>query len=361
MPNEKHTQKAGDNSTQVQADLVQIGIDEKRVREIIKEENKLALKEMSIIAEDTAIKRFDNYTNILVPKLVKAELLESFSDPSIQVLFKQSEKTAVCTEREKDYELLSELLIHRIKKNGNYTTSAAIEKAVDEVNNISDEALLGLTIVFSILTYSPITGNIKNGLSVLDDLYGKIIRNANLPNNFDWIDNLEIVGAIRRSSNSKFRRLEDYYFESHKAYSSIGIKKDSENYNKAIEILRNNNIPQNILIENELDNNYVVIDHFNLNSFDDLNLVIKQGNVELSQPFSSSQKQALNEVVNLYENNNSDKNKFTELLKSYKNINILLEWWNDNLTKLHFSITAIGRVIAHTNAKSIDSTLPDLD
>lgn len=131
MPNDKHVQKAGDNSTQVQANLVQIGIDEKRVREIIKEENKLALKEMSLIAEDTAIKRFDNYTNVLVPKLVKAELLQSFSEPSIQVLFKQSEKTAVCTEREKDYELLSELLIHRIRKNGNYTTSAAIGKAVE--------------------------------------------------------------------------------------------------------------------------------------------------------------------------------------------------------------------------------------
>lgn len=47
---------------------------------------------MSLIAEDTAIKRFDNYTNVLVPKLVKAELLQSFSEPSIQVLFKQSEK-----------------------------------------------------------------------------------------------------------------------------------------------------------------------------------------------------------------------------------------------------------------------------
>lgn len=361
MPNDKHIQKAGDNSTQVQAGLVQIGIDEKRVREIIKEENQLALKEMSLIAEDTAIKRFDNYTNILVPKLVKAELLQSFSDPSIQVLFKQSEKTAVCTEREKDYELLSELLIHRIKKNGNYTTSAAIGKAIEEVNNISDEALLGLTITFSILTYTPITGDIKKGLSVLNNLYGKILGNSNLPSNLDWIDNLEIVGAIRRSSNSQFKRLEDLYFEMFKGYSSIGIKKDSENYNKAIEILKNNHIPSNILINNVFDDEYVKLDHFDLDSFDDLNLTIKQGNVELSQSLSASQKQALKDIVNLYEKNISNKGKFVELLKEYDNINLLLDWWNNNLTKLHYSLTAIGRVIAHTNAKSIDSTLPDLD
>ena len=107
MPSSTLIQKARDNTTQISVDTVKLGIDEKRVREIIKEENQLALREMKIIAEDTAIKRLDNYTNVLVPKLVKTEMLEAFSEPSIQVLFKQSERTAVCTERQKDYELLS--------------------------------------------------------------------------------------------------------------------------------------------------------------------------------------------------------------------------------------------------------------
>lgn len=54
-------QKAGDNSTKIQAGLIQVGIDEKRVREIISEENQLALKEIRIIAEDAAIKRLYDY------------------------------------------------------------------------------------------------------------------------------------------------------------------------------------------------------------------------------------------------------------------------------------------------------------
>lgn len=361
MPNKEYSQKAGNNSTQVQTNLIKIGIDEKRVREIIKEENQNALKQMSIIAKKTAIKRFDNYTNILVPKLVKAELLESFSDPSIQILFKQSEKTAACTERQKDYELLSELLIHRINKNENYTTSAAIAKAIDEVNNISDEALLGLTIIFSILTYTPTTGNVETGLATLDNLYGKILKNSNLPNNIDWIDNLEIVRAIRISTNSKFKRLEDYYFDTFKGYSSIGIKKNSLNYDKAQKILRENNMPVSILVDNIFNDNYVRISIFDLNSFDDLSLVSKEGSDGLSKKLTETQKKALKNIVDLYEKGSINKNKFIKLLKTYKNIDLLLEWWDTNLTKLHFSITAIGKVIAHTNAKSIDNTLPDLD
>lgn len=35
-------------------------------------------------------------------------MLESFADPSIQVLFKQYKRKAICKEREKDYEFLSE-------------------------------------------------------------------------------------------------------------------------------------------------------------------------------------------------------------------------------------------------------------
>ena len=210
MSNDKYTQKAGDNSTQIQSNLVQIGIDEKRVREILKEENQRILKETAIIAENVARGRLDNYTNVLVPKLVEAELLDKFSDPKIQMLFRQSEKTAVCTDRNKDYELLSELLIHRIKRDGNYTTGAAIKKAIDEVDNLSDDALLGLTIIFAIDSYVPVSGNVHEGLQTLNNLYGKIMKSKFI--NIDgksWLENLEIINAIRINPFSESKRLED--------------------------------------------------------------------------------------------------------------------------------------------------------
>ena len=313
MSNDKYTQKAGDNSTQIQSNLVKIGIDEKRVREILKEEKQIALKEMSIIAENVAQGRLDNYTNVLVPKLVKAELLDKFSDPKIQMLFRQSEKTAVCTDRNKDYELLSELLIYRIKRDGNYTIGAAIKKAIDEVDNLSDDALLGLTIIFAIDSYVPVSGDVHEGLQTLNNLYGKIMKSKFV--NIDgksWLENLEIINAIRINPILQNKRLEDIYLEAFDGYFSLGIKKDSDNYNKAIEILQNNQLPLYVLSENILDNNSV-------------------------------------------------REKYIDLLKSYEYINALILWWDNNIIDTSFNITSIGKVIAHTNAKSIDSTLPDLD
>lgn len=361
MKKDKSLQKAGDNSIQFQAETIQVGIDEKRVREMIKEENKIVLQEMSIIARDTAIERLDNYTDVYIPKLVRANLLASFADPAIQMLFKKSERTAICTEREKDYELLSELLIHRVNKKGNYTISAAIEKAINEVNNISDNALLCLTIVYAIISYTPKSGDIKEGLSVLDNLYGKIINNNTLPNDKDWIDNLEIVGAIKINNFSSFKKLEDIYFDNFKGYSNLGIKKDSENHKKAIKLLTDNNIPTEILVDNILNNEYVRLNIFSADSINNIKIIEKCNNTEITRSLTDLQKEALKEIINLYDKNDTNKTNFTNLLHSYKNFDLLLKWWNNTLTQPNFSITTIGKVIAHTNAKSIDYTLPDLN
>lgn len=360
MANDKYTQKAGDNSTQIQSNLVQIGIDEKRVREILKEEKQRVLKEIAIIAENVAQRRLNNYTDVLVPKLVKAELLDNFSDPKIQMLFRQSEKTAVCTDRNKDYELLSELLIHRIKRDGNYTTGAAIKRAIDEVDNLSDDALLGLTIIFAIDSYVPVSGDVHEGLQTLNNLYGKIMKSKFV--NIDgksWLENLEIINAIRINPLLQNKRLEDIYLEAFDGYFSLGIKKDSDNYNKAIEILQNNQLPLYVLSENILDNNYVRVNNRKKKEFKDTTFI--QNGIQMKMSINEQQKQALSEITDLYEDNNSVREKYIDLLKSYEYINALILWWDNNMIDTSFNITSIGKVIAYTNAKSIDSTLPDLD
>ena len=44
----------------------------------------------------------------------------------------------------------------------------------------------------------------------------------------------------------------------------------------------------------------------------------------------------------------------------YPNIKILIEWWNSTMIDISFKITAVGRVLACTNARRIDSTLPQI-
>lgn len=52
-----------------------------------------------------------------MPKIVQIDgALEKFAEPSFQFLLTEAHKTAASTERKADYELLSELLVHRIQK-----------------------------------------------------------------------------------------------------------------------------------------------------------------------------------------------------------------------------------------------------
>jgi hypothetical protein len=173
----KQSQKGGDGSTNIQTKntIVNVGIDEKRAREIYQEMNLQLRKDYSKEALYIANRRVTEFENRLMPKMEKVNgALEAFADPSFQLLLVEAQKTAAATERPADYDLLSELLIHRFQKGENRITRAGISRAVEIVDKISDDALLGLTVSHAITNFVLVSGDIRQGLSVLNDLFGKI-------------------------------------------------------------------------------------------------------------------------------------------------------------------------------------------
>ena len=350
MKENKMVQKSGDNSNQYQIENYYEGVSGAEieiiiteVRNIITEENKLLLENMKIVAAETAQQRLNNYTEVLIPRLVKSELLTAFSEPAVQVLFKSSEKTAICTERKTDYEMLSELIIHRINTKEDYTISAAISKAINEVNNISEQAMMTLTLLFSITTYTPSTGDIREGFKTLDDLYGHLLEFFNLPTDDNWRENLEIVNALRIIPIGKSKTLEDFLFDSLEGYSLLGFEKDNEALKKAIEKLNEVGLSDEILVPSDLDPNYVRLEISKESSIDKLRIVNNDSEEIKSVELNSSQRKVLHDIFN-----------------EYNNIKTVMNWWNDNITKFSFQITAIGRVLACTNAVRIDNSLPNI-
>lgn len=358
-------QKAGNNSVQYQVEKYYDGISGKElenvitdIRNFISEENKLLLENMRIVATETAQERLDNYTEILIPRLVKAEILTAFSEPAMQFLFKESEKTAISTDRETDYEMLSELLVHRIYNKEDYTISAAISKAINEVNNISEEALLTLTLVYAIQTYIPLSGNIREGLATLDTLYGQILKYYQLPEDTDWVDNLEVVNALKVTTIGGSKKLDDYFYEKIIGYSLLGIKKDNNDLKNFTKRLKEAGLPTSILVENEFDKEYVRLEIASESSIDDMYLNDSVNDVK--KDLTDSQKQIIFDIYKSYSNAAKvNQEKFNNALREFKNINTIIEWWNNNITNLSFKITAIGKVIACANAIRIDSTLPN--
>lgn len=367
----KQIQEAGDNSQQLQANnmIVNIvGIDEKRAREIYQEMNLQLRKDYSQEALNVANSRVAEFENRLLPKMEAIEgALEVFADPSFQVLLVEAQKAAASTERPADYELLSELLIHRFQKGNNRVIRAGISRAVEIVDKISDDALLGLTVFHSVGFFSPASGIIQQGLNTLNDLFGKLLY-SDLPVGSEWFDHLDILDAIRVDSFRQLKKIEVYYPENLSGYVDIGIEKNSEDFDKAIELLKNNRLPQNILIEHELNSNYVRVATPNKVEIDTMALyhhqMVDNGRFSIMKfPLSDEQKNIIKSIYDLYKKDESIKqqnvNKFMEEWNNQPNLRKLREWW-DNIN-VGIELTSVGRVLAHSNAQRCDKHLPPLN
>ena len=367
---DKQIQEAGDNSNQLQVRgnmILNVGIDEKRAREIYQEMSLQLRRDYTIEALNIADTRVAEFENKLMPKMEAVEgALETFADPSFLLLLGEAQKTAAATERPADYDLLSELLIHRFLKGENRIARAGISRAVEIVDEISDEALLGLTVFHAVSNFFPASGDILQGLNVLNDLFGKIIY-GQLPTSKDWVDHLDILDTVRISSFGELKKIQQYYPEMLVGYVEVGIEKNTENYNKAIELLTNAGIPQNILIEHALNANFVRINLPNREQVNSLTLqqIINHNGqlLTIPIPLSEGQKNAIKSVYDLYKTDENIKNQnigvFMEEWNKRPNLKTLREWW-DNI-KTSFEITAVGRVLAHSNAQRCDKNLPPLN
>lgn len=370
MLGNKQNQNAGNNSQQLQADkiIVNIGIDEKRAREIYQEMSLQVRRDYTQEALTIANSRVAEFENQLLPKMEAVYgAIEAFADPSFQILLVEAQKTAASTERPADYELLSELLIYRFQKGENRITRAGISRAVEIVDKISDDALLGLTVFHSVSYFFPVSGNIHEGLDALNDLFGKLFYEK-LPTGKEWLDHLDILDAVRINSFGGLKKIQQFYPEMLVGYIEIGIEKESENYKKAIELLTSNRLPQNILVEHAWNNNFSRLNFSNKNQIDSLTfqhqIPMNGGNLSNVQvPLSEEQKSALRAIYDLYKQDETVKQEnikvFMEEWDKRQNLKVLREWWDSIDTNIQ--LTSVGKVLAHSNAQRCDKSLPPLD
>lgn len=369
MMGNRQIQKAGGGSQQIQTDnlIVNVGIDEKRAREIYQEMNAQLRKDYSQEAFEIASSRISEFENKLMPKMDEVDgALEAFADPGFQLLLVEAQKTAASTERPADYDLLAELLIHRFKKGENRVIRAGITRAVEVVDEISDEALLGLTIFHTVTTFFPATGDIMQGLEILNDLFGKIIY-GDLPIGDEWLDHLDILDAVRINTMGNLKKIEQYYPEMIGGYVEVGIEKKSDNYNVAIELLKINGLSSNILVDHALNPDFVRLNLLNEDQISSLTLqqvTLKDGKLDLTpKPLTSEQINAIKSIYPLYKNDNTIKqNNIKQLMVEWDkkpNLKKLRNWW-DGMTS-SIQITSVGKVLAHSNAQRCDKNLPSLD
>lgn len=353
MNESKMIQKAGDESQQIQAGIVNIynGINEERCRAIFSELSEKALADKTAEALAIANIKVQEFEERLLPRIQSLENdFSSFAVPSFQQLIKKAQIAAACSDRELDYGLLTELIAHRVSNKGNIKKKASIEKAVEIVDKIDDDALCGLTMFHAMNRFNPVSGEISKGLNVINELYTKC-QYADLPSGKEWLDNLEILGAIRISQLGSFIKFEDYLCDNWEGYVCVGIKKDSQAYIDCCQLLQSVGLSSDWLSDNELLDGYVRL------------LLLNKASIDDKKSLSEDQKKVLYQIYDKYskDSNLSEqvRKNFKEKIYSLEGINIACQWWNG--TEDAFEITSIGSAIAQANAKRVDNSLPNLD
>ena len=356
MSGTKQIQEAGDNAQQINASQIVInniiGIDEHKIDEKIKQ----ALQIYSIEANNIATERMKNFADKLIPDLVKENLLEALREPSIQFILLDAQRSAASTERPADYSILSELLIHRIKKGNDRNIIAGVNGAVKIVNEISDDALSGLTVYYSLANFIPVSPEIYDGIKILNNMFSAIIIDNPLPEGNQWLDNLDVLNAVRIPSISSLNKFNTYYPKILSGYTETGINKSSIEYEQAMKIIQDSQLPQDILIDHQLMKNYV---RLSIADLADIEYNSELGEFNLSH----EQKKAVKKIYSLY---NQDKElhaktieAFLNLWDSFETLKQIKIWYNS--IRQNISVTSIGKALAHANAHRLYTDLPSLE
>lgn len=362
-------QIGGDSSLQVQSDTFnqQInnyyvsGVTEEQVITIFKEQAKNIIQEYGIIAEEKANERINKFENITLEKIHNLEAsLDAFKKPELRVFVSECYKSAVQTDLDSDYDVLSELLLERIKNDGNRAIYSYLKYATQIIPDLDSNALLALTVYFC--AYDLIFNATRplDVMRMMDELYKNVLY-AKLPEKSDWIEQLEILRCIKTHQFYMPLSYIEHFKKTYSAFFEIGIKENSENYVKTIEILNQNKIPSDIFEPHEFNPGYYKLSIARESDIDKRIAFKSFFGGNLIMP-TEEQKSALHAIYKLYESNSALKAaisaKIKDTLKTYQYINSIISWLDK--IKVSFSIASVGNLIANANSRIYEKQIPKL-
>lgn len=372
MADSSQIQKAGAGASQFQVGVLNVGIDEKRVREICDEKIAYAIEDLTFDARGLAEERIVELVEKTLSKIQDRKVgMSSFADPKFQRELIKAQASAAASDRKSDIDMLSELLVARMDGTLQRKTHTGISRAIEIVSDVDDDELTALTVVYAFANFRPVPVfgiELKKGLEALEGLF-KPMNVQVLPHGDEWMENLNMLDAIILSPQATFKKVIDYYAEVMDGYVCLGIEQGSPVFGKAQQVLLNAGLPKEMLVPNELMNGYVRLplvkqseyaEWPSLQSFPEAMARIPEG---LSIVLNAAQVAAMKEVLALY---TKDQNLIKQAKKAFE-----VEWqkypslaamqkWMDGLKK-SFNITKVGRALAYTNIRRYAPDLPALD
>lgn len=395
----KSEQTAGDNSTQVQAGTVNnyynttttniIGIDEERARNICKEEYAIAKANWTQEAQGIAQERVIALEDKLIPKMQQHdETLKIFGDPAFQFVLRKAQISAASSGEEKDLDILSELIVHRAEQNGNRERTLGITKAIEIIDQIPESSLIGLSTFYAIDRYESKSFDIHQELKTLDNLYKSILNDIELPVGTQWIENLDVLSAVRMGSSGiqSFKKMEEF-LSNQLAYLPMGIERNSQEYNEILselhkvglydpkeeiaELNEDNGDNKKVLkIEMPLFKEHPLREGFLICAYppeaftegNSISIKVNLGTQELDIPLNREQFLTFKHLSEItYKDGRNVESLTSKLIKewdNYENLKNVRIWWNQ--LPIFFTITPIGVAIANAYIRTKYPTIPSM-
>lgn len=343
-------QRAGNDSTLLQAaGDINIGVSEERAHQIALETSKHVISEFTADANAMIQERILKLDDRVIASLVREGRLQVFADPGFQRTYRKAQEGAAVSDRDSDYDLLAALMADRADRGSQRPIRAGIDRAVEVIDRIDDEALRGLTVFQAVSQYIPTSGDIDMGLNTMENLLSQLLDGP-LPVGREWLDHLDILDGVRISSVSELRKFQDYWFASVPGYLSTGIEAAAA--------------PQTPLHERTQFSKFIVPHKF------------KEGFVRVAAPSKEvlegwcasvepeSRQTLLDDAESIFRLSDIDeacRQPLMDLVQTLPALNKISTWWDAIPHAL--SITAVGRVLARANAERLDhkNILPPLD
>lgn len=369
MENIKQIQKAGSGAAVTQIGIVNCGIDEKRAREICDEKINDAICDLTEEACNKAVQRVYDFISVFLKKVSERQVdLSAFAEPSFQRELAKAQKFSAASDRKNDLEMLSELLLERMNGKLKRKTKTGISRALEVVTEIDDDELLGLTIVFLVLSIFPTSlfgSETRLGLDVLERIFVKFPLSS-LPSTSSWVENLNMLDAVIISPFGGFSKFADILAQKLNGYVCVGIGENTPEFEKAKDILHVAKISESLLTENEYLPGYFRLPVVNTSDFDTLSFHKKVFNPKdgsqtiVQVPTTADISQSLSEVSALYSKDkkllSEVKKKFEAELVNYPALCLVQKWFN--ALKSSFTVTKVGAALAYVNGKRYAPELP---
>jgi len=331
---------------QVAGDLIiNAGVSEERAREIARETSREVIQQHTVEAMGLVEQRIDKLDTRVVEVLSSQARLSAFADPGFIRTFKKAQEGAASSERESDYDMLAALLAQRAEKPRERPVRAGIERAIEIMDQVDDDALRGLTVMHALGAWIPLSPNISTGVETIEGIFGDLVDGP-LPEGRDWIDHLDILDAVRVNSVTEFRPFDDYYPKQFPGYIAPGVPADEVPHEIGGSV---GPLPWGAFVEaHELRPGYVRLKAVAEHAFRDM-----YGNAGLEQIWVEDIVAQGIKVFGLGTVDEDAKTALAGRLRAEPTLGLIADWWGR--LPHHFGITAVGRALATANAFRLDA------